>query len=94
MGASVGLLLGGPAHLLIISLVLSQDFLSHLLSALVNIRIELVAVLFDREFLIVIDGNVNLFSANWFFFRVVELSHIRMLQSLFCGQSLRGVELQ
>jgi hypothetical protein len=73
------LLLGRPAHLLIISLVLSQDFLSHLLSTLVNIRIELVAVLFDGEFLVVVNRYVDLLSANWFLLWIVELSYVRML---------------
>jgi hypothetical protein len=88
------LLLGRPAHLLIISLVLSQDFLSHLLSTLVNIRIELVAVLFDGEFLIVINRNVNFFCTNWLLLGVMELSYVRMLQSLFCCQPFGGVELK
>ena len=93
-GAGVRLLLARPSHLLVVGLVLGENLLPHLLSALVNIRIELVAVLFDGEFLVVVDRYVNLLSANWFFVRVVELSDVGMLQSLLSGQSFTRVELQ
>jgi len=44
-----------------------------------DIRIELVSVFSDGEFLVVVDRNVNFFLANWFFFRVVELGYVWML---------------
>ena len=59
--------------------MLGEDLLSHLLSTLVDIRIELVAVLFDGEFLVVVNRYVDLLSANWFLLWIVELSYVRML---------------
>ena len=59
--------------------MLGENFLPHLLSTLVNIRIELVAVLFDGEFLVVVNWYVDLLSADWFFFRIVELCDVGML---------------
>ena len=88
------LLLRRPTHLLIISLMLGKNFLSHLLSTLVDIRIELVAILFDGELLIVVDRNVNFFCTNWLFFGVMELGYVRMFQSLLSGQPFARVELQ
>ena len=93
-GAGMRLLLRRSTHLLIVSLVLGENFLPHLLSALVDIRIELVAVLFDGELLVVIDWDVDFLSANGLFLRVVELSYVRVLQCLFSCQPLGGVELE
>ena len=72
-----------PPHLLVVRLMLSQNLLPHLLLALVDIRIELVTVLLDRELLIIIDRNEDFLGAYWLLFGVVELGHIRMLQGLF-----------
>ena len=58
-----------------------------------DISIELVSVLTNRELLIVIDGNVDLLSADRFVVRVVELAHIWMSESLISGQSLMRVEM-
>lgn len=72
-----------PPHLLVVRLVLRQNLLPHLLLALVDIRIELVAILLDRELLIIIDRNEDLLGAYGLLLRVVELGHIWMLQGLF-----------
>ena len=86
--------LSTATHLLVVSLVLRQQLLSHFLLTLVDIRIELVSVFSDREFLVVIDRYEDLLRAVWFLVWVVELSNVRMLKSLFSGESLVGVELQ
>ena len=74
--------------------MLSQNLLPHLLLALVDIRIELVAVLLDRELLIIIDWNKDFLGAYWFLFGIVELGHIWMLQSLLSCQAFVWVELK
>ena len=81
------------SHLLIISLMLCQNLLTHLLFPLVNIRIKLVSVLFDGELLIIVDRNHNLLGTYWLFLGVVELGHIRMLQRLLSCQAFIWVEL-
>ena len=85
-GASVvgggSLRLAGSTHLLVVCLVLDENLLSHLLLSLVDIRIELVSIFSDREFLVVIDRNENLFVTIWLFLRIMELSHVRVLQNL------------
>ena len=83
-----------PPHLLVVRLVLRQNLLPHLLLALVDIRIELVSVFSDREFLVVIDRYEDFLRAVWFFIWVVELSNVWMLESLFSGESLGRIELQ
>ena len=69
-------------HLLVVSLVLGQNLLPHFLSALVNVRVKLVAVLLDAELLVVIDWNENLLSTDGLFLWIVELSNIRVLECL------------
>lgn len=59
-----------------------------------NILVQLVSVLSDREFLVVVDRNVNFFSADRFFVWVVELGYVRMLQCLISCQPFVGVELK
>ena len=71
-----------------------QDLLAQLLLSFVDVRVQFVSVLSDRELLVVIDWNVNLPSADWLILRVVELGHIWVAQSLFCGQSSIWIELQ
>ena len=71
-----------------------QDFLAQLFLSLVDICVEFVSVLSDREFLIVVDWNVDLPIADWLIFWVVELSHVGMSQSLICGQSSIWIELE
>jgi len=66
-------------HLLVISLVLSQQLLPHFLLSFVDIRIELVAILFNGEFLIVVNWNEDFLRAYWLFLGVVELSYVWVL---------------
>jgi hypothetical protein len=86
--------LSTSTHLLVISLMLGQQLLPHFLLAFVDIRIELVSVFSDREFLVVIDRYEDFLRAVWFFIWVVELSNVWMLESLFSGESLGRIELQ
>jgi hypothetical protein len=44
--------------------------------------------------MIVVDGDLDFPLANGFIIRIVELSDVRMLQSLLCCESLVGVELK
>ena len=60
-------------------MVALQDLLPEFLLSLVNVCVELISVLPDREFLIVINGDVNLSQAVLLIIRVVELSYIGML---------------
>lgn len=59
-----------------------------------DVCVELVAVLADREFLVVVDRDVDGLRAHWLVCGVVELSNERVLQTLLCGQTLAWVEDQ
>ena len=83
----------GPAHLLVVCLMLGQDLLSHLLLSLVDVRVEFVSVLSNRELLVVVNWDEDLLSADWLFIWVVELGHVRVLKGLLGGESLSWVEL-
>ena len=83
----------GSSHLLVVSLVLCQDLFPHFLLSLVDVRIELVPVLSDRELLVIVNWDKDFLSADWFFVWVVELGHVRVLQCLLSRQSLSWVEL-
>ena len=82
------------SHLLIVSLVLSKDLFSHFLLSLVDVGVKLVSVLANTELLVVIDGNKDLFSADWFLIRVVELGDVWVLEGLFGCETLTWVELE
>ena len=82
-----------PTHLLVVCLMLGQDLLSHLLLSLVDIRVEFVSVLSNRELLVVVNWDEDLLSADWLFIWVVELGHVRVLKGLLGGESLSWVEL-
>jgi len=71
------------SHLLVVGLVLSQNLFSHFLLSLMDIRIELVSIFSNWEFLIVVDRNVDFFRANWLLIRVMELCYVWMLKWLF-----------
>lgn len=71
-----------------------QNLLAQLLLSLVDICVEFVTVLSDREFLIVVNWNVDLSSTIRLIFRVVELSYIGVSQSLLCGKSSVWVKLK
>ena len=71
-----------------------QDFLAQLFLSLVDICVEFVSVLSDREFLIVVNWDVDLSSADRLILRVVELGYIGVSQGLLCGQSSVRVKLE
>jgi hypothetical protein len=71
-----------------------KDLLPKFLLALVDISIELVTIFADRELLIIINRDINLFAAHRLILRIVELRYIGMSQCLFCGKSLVRVEVQ
>lgn len=56
--------------------------------------VQRLAVCVDWEFSIIIYTNDNLLLANGFLGQVVELSEVRVLEALFGGKTLVGVELQ
>ena len=74
--------------------MLSQQLFPHFLLAFMDIRIELVTVFSDREFLVVIDRYVDFLCADWFLIWVVELRDVWVLESLSGRESLIWVELQ
>ena len=71
-----------------------KDALSELLLPPVDIRVQLVAVLTNRELLIVVDGDVDAASAHRLVLRVVELGNVGVAKGLVCRQTPVGVELQ
>jgi hypothetical protein len=71
-----------------------QDLLAQLLLPLVDVGVQLVAVLADRELLVVVDWDVDSTGAVRLVVRVVELGHVGMSQSLVSGQTSAWVELE
>lgn len=59
-----------------------------------DVGVELVSVLTDRELLVVVNRDEDLFQAVWLLVWVVELSDVRMLKCLLSGESLAWVELE
>ena len=59
-----------------------------------DIRIELVSVLTDRELLIIVNWDIYFLSANWFLVWVVELGDVWMLQGLLSSESLVWVKVK
>ena len=57
-------------------MVAGEDALSELLLSAVDVSVQLVAILANRELLVVIDWNVDATRAHWLVLWVVELSHI------------------
>ena len=78
----------------VVVLVRLQGLFAQFLFALVDVAVELVPVLSNRELLIVVNGNHNLTSAHWLIIRVVELGDVRVSEGLLGRQSLIGVKLQ
>lgn len=74
--------------------MLRQDLLTHLFASLVDVGVELVAILLNGKLLVVINRNENLLRAVRLVIRVVELRHVRVLQGLLRRQPLTRVELQ
>ena len=97
---STGIRLGGcptPTRRLVVVVVVvvgGQDTLSELLLPSVDVRVQLVAVLANRELLIVVDGDVDAARAHWLILRVVELGDVGVAQGLICRQAPIRVELQ
>ena len=71
-----------------------EDSLPQLLLATVDVCVQLVTVLADREFLIVINRDVDAARTHGLILRIMELRDIWVSQSLFCRQSSVGVELE
>ena len=74
--------------------MLGQDLLCHFLLSLVDVRVQFVSVLTDRELLVVVNRDEDLFQAVWLLIWVMKLSDVRMLKSLLGGESLAWVELE
>jgi len=73
------LLVVGGRLLLVVLLLLGEGFLSEFFLAFVDVAVKFVAVFADGELLVIVDRDVNLPSANWFVFWVVELSNVFVL---------------
>lgn len=89
--------LAGSSSLIIVVVVVVvglEDALSEFLLPPVDIVVEFVAVLSDREFLVVINGNVDAARTNRLVFRVVELGNVGVSQGLLSGQSSIRVKLK
>jgi hypothetical protein len=71
-----------------------EDLFPQLLLALVNICVKLVAVLADRELLIVVNGNVDLLAADWLVLGIMELRDVGVAQGLLSSQTLVRIEMK
>ena len=80
--------------LVVIVMVGLQDALPQLLLPSVDVCVQFVSVLADRELLVVIDRNVDATRANRFVLRVVELCYIGVSEGLICRQTPSRVELK
>ena len=97
MGSASPFLLGRTTLLVVLLVVVVvglEDALSELLLSFMDVLVELVAVFADRELLVVVDGDVDSACANRLIFRVVELCHVRMAQSLLSSHASMRVELE
>lgn len=94
------LLLGLRGGRLITSLIVVvvvmalKKFLAQFLLSFMNVLVQPVAVLADREFLVVVYRNVDTAFTIRFVFRRVELGHVRVCQGLLCGQPFVWVEVK
>ena len=73
--------------------MLGEDLLSHFLLSLVDVGVKFVSVLTDRELLVIVNWDEDLFQAIWLLIWVVELSDVWVLKSLLSGESLAWIEL-
>ncbi len=69
----------------VIIVVRLQDALPKFLFSAVDICIQFVAVLPDRELLVVVDRDVDAPIANGLILGIVELSYVGVFQSLVCS---------
>ena len=88
----VGLLTA--AIVVVVVLVGLQSLFAQFLLALVDVAVQLVPVLSNRELLIVVNRNHNLTRAHWLIISVVELGNVGVSESLLGRQSLIRVKLQ
>ena len=88
----VGLLTA--AIVVVVVLVRLQSLFAQFLLALVDVAVQLVPVLSNRELLIVVNRNHNLTRAHWLIISVVELGNVGVSESLLGRQSLIRVKLQ
>lgn len=88
------LLLCTTPVVVVIVVVTLKNFLAELLLSLVDVRVQLVAVLPDRELLVVVNWNVNLARADRLVIRVVELGNVGVAEGLVSRQSLGRVKLK
>ena len=70
-----------------------EYFFPELLLSPVNVCIQLISIVPNRELLIIIDWDVDLHCANRFVVRVVKLSNVWMLQCLLSCQSLVWIKM-
>lgn len=70
-----------------------ENLLSQLLLAFVDICVQLVSILANRELLIIVNRDVDSTSADWLVIWVVELGYIWMTQGCLCCQTSAWVEL-
>ena len=71
-----------PVIVVVVIVVRLQDALPQLFLPSVDIRVQLVAVLANRELRIVINGDVDAARAHRLVFRVVELGYVGVLKGL------------
>ena len=84
----------GRSLILVVLLVVVglHDLFTEILLSLVYISVEFVSVLSNREFLIVINRDVNSSRADWLVLRIVELCDVRVPQGLISRQTSVGIE--
>jgi hypothetical protein len=78
----------------VVVVVALEDLLAQFLLTLVDIRVEFVAVLADREFLVVVNRDHDLARANGLVVRVVELGHVGVAKSLVRRKAFGRVKLK
>ena len=93
LGASTTLA-SASVVVVVIVVVGLQNLASQLLLASVDIGVEFVAVLPDRELLVVVDGDVDATRAHGLVVDVVELGHVVVPQGLLCRKAPSRVELK
>lgn len=72
--------------------VVAHDAFAQFLTPALNVRVQLVPVIPDRELLIVINWNVYRLRAIRLVRRVMELSHVRVLQTLVGSEPFAWIE--
>ncbi len=78
---------------IVIVVVRLENLLSQLLFTLVDVCVKLVAILTNRELLVIINWDVYPLCTYWLIIWIVELGNIGVSESLLSSKSLAGVEL-